>query len=386
MIQSIYVNNFKSIQQGTTLSFLVDGKYKTTDHFATSGEQRVSRVEAVVGANATGKTTLLNALAVLKWLIADSMSDKYPLSRLFQPHADSKESEPIQLAVSFDIDSILYEYEVTVIKNHIELEALHEVTVTEVRKTRKLLFEKRLVENTYAIKAKKEFAQSSFERISKHNHSVTSLLAIAAFNGEELPTKIVSYWDKFKTNIELTGRFMPFGYHAFMALRRMSSNKRIPQSFESLDRTIVNFDPEEGVFTHSGKNGTFTLEIDQESSGTQQYFVIRDLLDDVLENGGVAIIDEFDAYLHPTMLKRLVEQFFNNKANPHNAQLILSTHAHLILESLKPYQIVLVEKDRGSTIAKRLDEKEGVKVRSDDNFFLKYIRGDYGALPDKNTL
>lgn len=363
------------------MSFLVDGKYKQTEHFALAGEHRVSLVEAVIGANATGKTTLLNGLAVVKWLISDSMEDRYPLSRLFQPHASSKETEPIKLAVNFDIDSVLYEYGVTVVGGHIEEELLHEVTVTEVRRTKKLLFEKRLAGDAYSIKVKKEFAQGSFERISKRNHSTTSLLAVAAFNGEELPLKIVKYWDKFKTNIEFTGRFAPFGYHAFMALRRMSKNKRIPKSFESLDKTIVDFDPEEGVFTHSGKNGTFTLEVDQESSGTQQYFVIKDLLDDVLETGGVAIIDEFDAYLHPTMLKKLVEQFFSKSSNPKNAQLILSTHAHFILESLKPYQIVLVEKDRGSTIAERLDEKSDIKVRSDDNYFLKYIRGDYGALP-----
>lgn len=381
MIQSIYVKNFRSIQQGTTLSFLVDGKYKPTGHFAMANKERVSLVEAVVGANATGKTTLLNGLAVIKWLIADSMEDKYALGRLFQPHAGSADSEPVLLAVSFDIDSVLYEYEIAVVDNRIESETLHEVTVTEVRRTKKILFEKKLAGDTYEIKTKREFAQANFDRINKRSHSATSLLAIAAFGGEELPMKIVSYWDKFKTNIEFTGRFAPFGYHAYMALRRMSKNKRIPQSFESLDKTIVAFDPEEGMFTHEGKNGTFTLELDQESSGTQQYFVIKDLLDDVLENGGVAIIDEFDAYLHPTMLKKLAEQFFDKKSNPHNAQLILSTHAHLILECLKPYQIVLVEKDHGSTIAERLDEKKDIKVRSDDNYFLKYIRGDYGALP-----
>lgn len=380
MIQTIFVSNFKSIRKPTTLSLLVDGKYKEASNFVVANGQRISLVEAVIGANATGKTTLLNALAVIKWLIADSMSDKYPMNRLFQPHAASRDSEPIELAVGFDLDGTLFEYKVTVRENHIESESLHEATVTEVRKTRKLLFEKRLSDEGYVIKAKKEFCQNDFQRISKLNHSNTSLLAIAAFSGEELPRRIVSYWDKFKTNVEFTGRFVPFGYHAFMALRRMSQNKRIPKSFETLDRTIVGFDPEEGIFTHTGKDGTFKLDIDQESSGTQQYFVIKDLLDDVLETGGTAIIDEFDAYLHPAMLKKLVEQFLDKTINPNNAQLILSTHAHLILEPLKPYQIVLVEKDRGSTIVERLDEKKDIKVRSDDNYFLKYVRGEYGAL------
>ena len=44
------------------------------------------------------------------------------------------------------------------------------------------------------------------------------------------------------------------------------------------------------------------------------------------------------------------------------------------------YQIFLVEKDQdGSSNAWRLDEVKG--VRSDDNYYMKYIAGAFGATP-----
>lgn len=81
------------------------------------------------------------------------------------------------------------------------------------------------------------------------------------------------------------------------------------------------------------------------------------------------------------MLLAILDLFFSEKHNPKNAQLIFSTHQELVLNKLMKEQILLVEKDNTlNTNAWRLDEVEG--VRSDDNFFAKYMAGAYGAVPE----
>jgi hypothetical protein len=81
------------------------------------------------------------------------------------------------------------------------------------------------------------------------------------------------------------------------------------------------------------------------------------------------------------MVLALFDLFVDPNTNSKNAQLLLSTHSHLILGKLDKYQIVLVEKNKdGISESWRLDEM-GSDVRADDNYYAKYIAGAYGAVP-----
>jgi len=77
----------------------------------------------------------------------------------------------------------------------------------------------------------------------------------------------------------------------------------------------------------------------------------------------------------------LCDLFIQPETNPKNAQLLMSTHCHLLLSKLDKYQIILVEKnDNGVSESWRLDEMQD--VRSDENYYNKYIAGAYGAVPN----
>jgi CheY-like chemotaxis protein len=93
------------------------------------------------------------------------------------------------------------------------------------------------------------------------------------------------------------------------------------------------------------------------------------------------MIDELEADLHPDMLEPLIKLFINPETNPHNAQIIFSTHSHEVMDLLDKEQIVLVEKDEAcNSEAWRLDEVSG--VRRSDNLYAKYRSGAYGAVPN----
>jgi len=122
------------------------------------------------------------------------------------------------------------------------------------------------------------------------------------------------------------------------------------------------------------------LPVQYESSGTKQLFILFKTILQVLDRGGIAILDELDVSLHPDIIAALFDLFSQTETNPHNAQFIFSTHSHGILSKLDKYQIILTEKNsKCGSEAWRLDEMEN--VRADDNYYSKYIAGAYGAVP-----
>ena len=99
-----------------------------------------------------------------------------------------------------------------------------------------------------------------------------------------------------------------------------------------------------------------------------------------LEFGGLAVIDEFENDLHPHMLEPILDLFANPSTNPHQAQLLFTCHAIEVLNLVHKSQVMLVQKDEDcESTASRLDAVEG--IRSDDNFYAKYMAGAYGAVP-----
>jgi hypothetical protein len=119
----------------------------------------------------------------------------------------------------------------------------------------------------------------------------------------------------------------------------------------------------------------------KESRGTQALFVLLRYLLPVLEGGGIAFIDEFESGLHPHMVRRIIELFFNPATNPKQAQLIATFHIDFLLrDTLHKYQIYFAEKnDQLETEVYRLDSIKG--VRNIDNIYDKYHAGAYGAIP-----
>lgn len=117
-----------------------------------------------------------------------------------------------------------------------------------------------------------------------------------------------------------------------------------------------------------------------ESSGTQGAFILLSRILPALQEGGLVIIDELEADLHPHMLTPILDLFFSPKTNPHNAQIIFTCHSIEVLSLLHKAQVVLVDKDDNcESDAWRLDSVKG--VRADDNLYAKYMAGAYGAVP-----
>lgn len=100
------------------------------------------------------------------------------------------------------------------------------------------------------------------------------------------------------------------------------------------------------------------------------------------------MIDEFDARLHTLLAKQLVELFQDPATNPHDAQLVFTSHDTNLLTRtlLRRDQLWFVEKskkthasDLYSLAEFRLDD--GKAVRNDARYEQDYLQGKYGAIP-----
>lgn len=127
------------------------------------------------------------------------------------------------------------------------------------------------------------------------------------------------------------------------------------------------------------------LPLEEESHGTQTIFRLAAPLLEVIERGGVLVVDELERSLHPLLALQIVRQFNDPHLNPKNAQLIFTTHDTNLLgtvlgePALRRDQIWLTEKNKlGATEVYPLTDYQPRKL---ENLERGYLQGRYGAIP-----
>ena len=119
-----------------------------------------------------------------------------------------------------------------------------------------------------------------------------------------------------------------------------------------------------------------------ESNGTIKLLDILPTIFDALSTGNILIVDEIENGLHPTVVKKMIELFYNPDTNPHNAQLICTTHNILLInEAVQRDEVWLMDKNEyGESSMKHISDISG--LRSYDKLGQKMIEGAFGAMPN----
>ncbi|NBE81799.1 AAA family ATPase [Micromonospora rubida] len=143
-------------------------------------------------------------------------------------------------------------------------------------------------------------------------------------------------------------------------------------------------------FAHQGPHGTALLDLHDQSTGTRQLLTLGLHAAEVLRTGATMLIDEIDASLHPILTAKLISLFRSTKANPLGSQLIFTSHDAALLgtldaeEILRRDEIWFVEKDDEG--ASSLYPLTDFKPRKEgENRQRRYLNGNYGAVPDLST-
>ncbi len=129
-----------------------------------------------------------------------------------------------------------------------------------------------------------------------------------------------------------------------------------------------------GEFPHS-------FEYSMQSKGTQTLisFLIPAL--EALAKGSFLVIDELDTSLHPDLARAFVSLFSRAEINPNGGQLIFTTHDVTLLSSglLAQDEVWISEKDHEG--ASRFSPLTDFKLRSRDDIERAYRNGRFGGVP-----
>ena len=143
---------------------------------------------------------------------------------------------------------------------------------------------------------------------------------------------------------------------------------------ERVVRTVHNVYDEAGNVV-----GEKLFELQQESTGTLRFLMSIQNIIEMISRGGVFIVDEMSARLHPLLTKLIVDIFCSDQNK--KAQLIFTTHDISLLNynQFRRDEVVFVDKnERGESELYALSD---LKVREDATFSKDYLQGKYGAIP-----
>ena len=136
------------------------------------------------------------------------------------------------------------------------------------------------------------------------------------------------------------------------------------------------------AFTH-GREGADLRERD-ESTGSMAWLALGTAVLDALRNGRVLVVDELGAALHPDLSRIIVDWFEDPDVNATGAQLVFTSHDMSLMgtgsgERDKREQVWLVEKDaEGASELVNLGE---FALQPRSNVPKQYLEGRFGAVP-----
>ncbi|WP_058234216.1 AAA family ATPase [Devriesea agamarum] len=139
------------------------------------------------------------------------------------------------------------------------------------------------------------------------------------------------------------------------------------------------------LFTHQGTaDDCPPFSVGEESDGTIAWLTIAVPALEALREGGLLLVDEIDASLHPHLVEVLLGAFADPLVNTRHAQLVFTSHEPYLLSPLsdvrlEPEQIWLTDKtNEGVTELACLAD---FPKHPDANVAKRYLAGRYGGTP-----
>lgn len=420
MLLQFSVSNYRCFRELQTLNLAASSQDKTLpenliakDLPGLSGKQWLKGV-AIYGANASGKSTIIEALKALATLVTKSASMTDPTDPIpqIEPFALAAEAadRPTAFAVTLVAGGTRYEYRVAATRSRIWHESLRafpgpkpqlwfsrdwnaKSSSYEWTPERPTGFERdrRLEGDTLAnmLFLSKHVASNRTEldpvfrwfksRITFLDLSTRSQMRLH-FTQEQIHSRTALY----EPIIELL-RQADLGITGAQVVETTPTQELLdaideaPTKLKETLRRRYLFKPEllHGV---EGEPGV-ALPWSSESAGTQRFFALAGPWLDILENGYTVFVDELETSMHPLMVRELLRLLFSAKSNPHGAQIVFTTHNPLLLDMtlMRRDQVWFTDKD--SAGEGHLYPLTDYAPRNSESLVRGYMSGRYGGVP-----
>lgn len=375
------VKNFMSFRDEVTLDMTAVPHYKEHSYnlIDLGKNEKYLRVTSIYGANASGKTNLLEAMDVFCTLIRESLDNENPLKKCYKPFHFQSEKGNVVFEVIHIVDEIEYRYGFEFNEEHIVLEWLYSKKLETNRQA--VVFER--AGSTLSLGA-------SIRRKCENytNQIPNDTLALSFFNKLKLKVSVFNnvYNDLSKIMVVNTEHFENYTFLKHFLPDEIQMQKELLVAYLSdIDTGITNIHLEEDdtsvkfLTTHIGADGTnYSLNLKDESAGTLKSLAVFIMVQLAIKENRPIFVDELNAKLHPLLMKFIIDLF--NQGKDSSAQLIYTTHDTTLMDKkfFRRDQIWFVEKDcLGCSSLTSLVE---YKIRNDASFEKDYLSGVYGGI------
>ena len=416
MLVEFSIKNWACFRDEQSFQMTTQARIADEDFTFDSGHKRVgrlNRVSAFYGANASGKSRLIQALGFMQYFVERSSNRKINQPIPVEPFLfdASSENQPSEFRIVFLQDRTMYRYGFSLTRDHVLQESLH--AVPRDGRTR-LLFEREFDPKDEKTQVKWGPSVSGRKQIWVDSTRPNALLvSTAAQLNSEMLQPVLEWFEKLQLvndsrippgftmrRIKEVNGFKDKAIDFLQAADLHIDNvkivkEKIPEEIrkvlqvkESNEEDEVKI-PDTFLDAKIGhkKKGLKTLawlDIDEESEGTQALFALAGPCIHTIENNQVLVVDELDNSLHPKLLKFLVGQINTSEHNS-KAQLIFTSHDTTQMdEALDKEQIWFVEKDKHQ--ASTLTPYSAYQPRDDNATAKRYLSGRYGAVPNLGHL
>ena len=406
MLVKFAVTNFRSIRDEAELSMMAgpgtENRHShVTDVLHAGGKSLpLLNAAAIYGANAAGKTNLLVALQTMQKIVIRRPEDFEPLPVVPFRFDSAQGAEPSTFDVTCVAGGVRYQYGFSATSNEIESEWLYAWPKGRVQ----LWFEREGDE--FKLGGNLTGDREVWRRATRSDSLF--LTTSAALNGEQMRP----VFDWFARTLHVAGIG---GWSSTATLDWCSDNRKVEviKFLRAADMAIADVEVVEeelpaellaelpptiraevegdtakakmhtARFAHESSTGKrATLDLNEESDGTQKLFALARPWLETLQSGYVVVLDELHDNLHPSLVQFLLGLFHSRESNPHGAQLVFSTHDTSILgqDALRRDQVWFCERnDRLETKLFPLTDfhpRKGLR-----NLERSYLSGRYGAVP-----
>lgn len=427
MLLQFSVSNFRGLRELQTLNLAASGYDKSLPENAVSPDfpglkgKRWLKGAALYGANASGKTTIIEAMEALSGWVANSAKTTAPDEPIscIEPFAldPLASDEPTAFAIVFVKDGVRYEYRVAATRALVIHESLRAWPAgyeqvwferdwnedsqkhvfspdnpTGLPRSRDI--EQRTLRNMlYLSKAVAE-ARKEVEPVFRwlvRQFKFLDLSTRSNLGGGFTLRQLDGDNDELKSKIIKALRHADIGIVDALAIEGTPPNKEVLEILKTVNPEVLEAlnkkDNKHARFLqpqllHRGPQNTpVPLDWDRESAGTHRLFSLIGPWLDILKEGYTVCIDEIETSMHPIMVRELLKLFFSEKENTGGAQIIFTTHNPLLLDStlMRRDQVWFTDKDDEGAV--HLYPLSDYKPRGGESLIRGYMAGRYGAVP-----
>lgn len=443
MLIGFSVSNYKSFKEIQKISFIASKITRHKSHITIKNNKRILKSGLIFGANAGGKSNLVNAICFSREIIINGL-DKVNLNKSYFRIENNMYKEPgvfeyrimvddkeysYGLVISYFDKIILSEWLIEISPNGEETyifnrdiddnisHAESEIDFLNTEERYKMNFylegfsehisdayKKKTILNDIALRTTdKKGIFAEIRKVYEWFASVIILFPESKYNGlnevaaddvkKKFFSTLMNYFDTGIESVEGESQQMDFDKILDNVPTNEAEKIKIDISNAANEHPIMFKAGEQVFILHRDENGNIVynklllnhgnsddmFEYTDESDGTKRLF---DLIPVFYENkkGSLILIDEIDRSLHTNLTRKFLELFFGIVEDK-ECQLIATTHDSnlLDLDLLRQDEIWFVE--RQADHSSKVFSLNKFKERFDKKIDKEYLLGRYGAIP-----